>query len=90
MKNMKTVGFVTSWMQNDVEEQETQNLDPIQQIVNDGNRCITNAHAELLARIHLTEAVIMGKAFIKFTKEKKMEFLEELKWLTSLNAQLSV
>lgn len=89
MKNMKTVGFVTSWMQNDVEEQTAQNLEPIQQIVNDGNRCITNAHAELLSRIQLTEAVIMGKAFIKFTKEKKAEFLEELKWLTSLNAQLS-
>ncbi len=88
MKNLKRVGFITSWMLNEGESQ-VEELQPIQAIVNEVPTIqLSPAHSELLTRMRMAETVITGEKFANLSKEQKFEFLDELKWLTALNAQL--
>lgn len=88
MKNLRHIGFVTSWMLNEGESQ-VEELQPIQAIVNEVPTIqLSPAHSELILRMQMTEIVITGDKFIGLTKEQKFGFLDELKWLTALNAQL--
>jgi hypothetical protein len=83
---MGKVGFKTSWMQGaDVAEIEVPA--PIQNIANE-QPVLSPAHIELVTRLKLTETIITGKTFAKLSAEKKLGFLEEYKWLVSINAQL--
>jgi len=85
----KHIGFITSWM--DIEStSEVQELAPLQTITagNENQSQLTPAHLELQFRIALTEKAISSKNFAKLEAKKKREFLEEYKWLISLNAQL--
>ncbi len=82
------VGFKTSWM-TDEDSNVNITVEPMQNISNGSDEvALTPAHVELRTRIAMIEAVISGKGFSKFVKEKKAEFLEEYKLFVSLDAQL--
>lgn len=88
MKNLRHIGFITSWMLNEGDTQ-IEELQPIQAIVNEVPTIqLSPAHSELLTRMRMAETIITGDKFVGLTKEQKLEFLDELKWLTALNAQL--
>ena len=82
----KHIGFITSWMENEGSA-EIGTLEPIQAIQNNTEN-LTPAHFEVRKRIELVEAVIFGEKFSTLSKEKKNNFIKELKWLVALNAQL--
>lgn len=68
---------------------EVEELQPIQTIINNVPTVqLSPAHTELLERMQLAEMIITGDKFAELSKDKKIEFLAELKWLTALNAQL--
>ena len=48
------------------------------------------AHIEVKQRISETVMIISGQNFTKMHSEKKLEFLAELTFLTSLDAELTV
>jgi hypothetical protein len=50
---------------------------------------ISPAHKEVLNRIALAEFAIKGEKFTTFTDVQKQELLDELVWLTEINAQLT-
>ena len=56
---------------------------------NEGESSISPAHAEVRGRILVTEMLIEGENFAVMTKEKKKELLDELKFLTALDVELS-
>ena len=88
MKNLKHIGFVTSWMLNEVNS-EVEEIQPIQEITNNVPTIeLSPAHTELFARMEMVETIITGDKFAKLSKEQKINFLEELKWLTAINTQL--
>ena len=89
MENLKKhIGFITSWMQNEVSVEELE-VQPMQIITNEiPTAQLTPAHTELKERIKLTEIVIAGESFTKMDAEKKKEFFEEYRWLISIDAQL--
>lgn len=86
MKN--SVGFVTSWMNDENSPQ------PMQKISNETNSSqniqsgLTPAHLELKARIKGVEIVMQGVEFAKKSVKKRKEFMDEFKWLVALDAQL--
>ena len=67
---MGKVGFKTSWMQG-AEVDEIEIPAPIQNIVNE-QPMLTPAHAELVARLKLTEILMTGKTFAKFSADIKL------------------
>lgn len=78
------------------EEVIIENSNPLERIINEPQAkteetgaIITPAHKEVLERIELTKAVIEGENFSLLAKNKKQEFLNELIWLTEINAQLT-
>lgn len=85
---MKHIGFITSWMLTEGST-EVQELQQIQEIKNEVPTIqLSPAHAELIERMQMAEMVITGDKFIELSKEKRVEFLAEIKWLAALNAQL--
>ena len=89
MENLKKhIGFITSWMQNEVSVEELE-VQPMQIITNEiPTAQLTPAHTELKTRIKMTEIAMSGKLFAKMSDIKKKEFFEEYRWLISLDAQL--
>lgn len=78
------IGFATSWM-----KKEDSTVIEQAEVINSNQPIgVSPAHMELLGRIELTERVIAGENFSKIPTEKRKEWLDELKWLVSLNAQL--
>lgn len=51
---------------------------------------ITATHGEVLERLAMVEAIILGKGFAKLSKKKKLEFLAEQNFLKGLNEQLNL
>ena len=80
------IGFATSWMKKE-DSTVIEQIETVSNIQVAGTN-ISPAHIELLGRIEMTEQVITGESFSKIPSEKRREFLDELKWLVSINAQL--
>ena len=100
-KKVKSVGFRLPWEVEDfigenLESDTTIEETPIIIISNDkssdvadSEKTISKAHAEIKGRILITEAVITGETFSSMEKDKKQEFIDELKFLTAVDAELS-
>ena len=97
MTTINRVGFrYTNFQEN--EEPEVQELlapefnkistvkeaEPTQQ----NEMLLTPAHMEVKTRIAMCEQVIMSKGFSKQSEKQRAEFVEELKFLNTVDAQL--
>lgn len=78
------------------QEQEAiveENINPMEHIntvpQNETTAVITPAHKEALDRIELVKSTIKGAKFSEYSEDKKQEFLNELIWLSEINAQLT-
>ena len=89
----KSVGYQLPWDKNETDTaEEITNVEPMQSITNkegEEEETISVAHAEVRGRILLTELAITGKNFSKMDKEKKLELIKELEFLTSLDTELT-
>jgi len=68
-------------------------LEEVQQISNNasvqGNEVkLSQPHLEVLERLEMVEAIILGKKFTTLTKAKKEEFLQEQNFLKQVHNQL--
>lgn len=100
-KKTKSVGFQLPWdfigenVETEIETDIAEN--PVILISNEKSsdagieidKPISKAHAEVKGRMLMTEAIITGETFSEMEADKKKEFIEELKFLTAVDAELS-